>query len=425
MKLTTKKLIAIAASAMLVAPVAATSASAAPSGTFNVWWYEKGTAMATTWAAALKELGKKYPNVKVNFQLKTWDQIQKGGNAILDSNKAPDISEWNKGNATAGTASQAGLLTDLAPYSKKYGWDKLLPSSAALYGQYTDGIMGSGKLYGVPSYGEYVSIFYNKDLFAKHGVKVPTTMAELESAMATFKSKGVIPMQLGGAGYQIVHLTYALTVAEADQAWVSCFQLFKCKSGSASFTSGPAKTGIDRVAKWVKAGYFEPNVSGVSPDDAVLAFQKGDGAMVMGGSWLDQGMWDNVKAFKYGKFLVPGKLSVGSAGNLLVIPSRSKQKDLAAEFINMILSKKYQNMLGNEGGLPLLADSNAITNPPAKLTGAEFVKAVKANALAMYPDWPVAGYYEVLLAAGTKLLSDGDAAAYLKTAGDFYNQNKP
>ena len=425
MKLTTKKLIAVAASAMLVAPVAATSASAAPSGTFNVWWYEKGTAMATTWAAALKELGKKYPKVKINFQLKTWDQIQKGGNAILDSNKAPDISEWNKGNATAGTASQAGLLTDLAPYSKKYGWDKLLPSSAALYGQYTDGIMGSGKLYGVPSYGEYVSIFYNKDLFAKYGVKVPTTMAELESAMATFKSKGVIPMQLGGAGYQIVHLTYALTVAEADQAWVSCFQLFKCKSGSASFTSGPAKTGIDRVAKWVKAGYFEPNVSGVSPDDAVLAFQKGDGAMVMGGSWLDQGMWDNVKAFKYGKFLVPGKLSVGSAGNLLVIPSRSKQKDLAAEFINMILSKKYQNMLGNEGGLPLLADSNAITNPPAKLTGAEFVKAVKANALAMYPDWPVAGYYEVLLAAGTKLLSDGDAAAYLKTAGDFYNQNKP
>jgi len=357
--------------------------------------------------------------------LKTWDQIQKGGNAILDSNKAPDLAEWNKGNATAGTASQAGLLTDLAPYSKKYGWDKLLPSSAALYGQYTDGIMGSGKLYGVPSYGEYVSIFYNKDLFAKYGVNVPTTMAELESAMSTFKSKGVIPMQLGGAGYQIVHLTYALTVAEADQAWVSCFQLFKCKSGSASFTSGPAKTGIDRVAKWVKAGYFEPNVSGVSPDDAVLAFQKGDGAMVMGGSWLDQGMWDNVKAFKYGKFLVPGKLSVGSAGNLLVIPSRSKQKDLAAEFINLILSKKYQNMLGNEGGLPLLADSNAITNPPAKLTGAEFVKAVKANALAMYPDWPVAGYYEVLLAAGTKLLSDGDATAYLNTAGDFYNQNKP
>lgn len=428
MKMSSKTLrVAVAALAVagLSVGTLSTGASAATTKTFNVWWYEKGTAMATTWAAALKELGKAHPDVKINFQLKTWDQIQKGGNAILDSNKAPDLAEWNKGNATAGTASQAGLLTDLAKYSKKYGWDKTLPSSAALYGQYTDGIMGSGKLYGVPSYGEYVSIFYNKDIFAANGVSVPTTMAQLEAAMEKFKAKGIVPMQLGGAGYQIVHLTYALTVAEADQAWVSCFQLFKCKSGSTSFTSGPVKAGIDRTAKWAKAGYFEPNVSGVSPDDAVAAFQKGDAAMVMGGSWLDQGMYDNVKSFKYGKFLVPGKLSVGSAGNLLVIPSRSKNKDLAAEFINLILSKKYQNMLGNEGGLPLLADPNAITNPPAKLTGTEFVKAVKANALAMYPDWPVAGYYEVLLAAGTKMLADGDSAAYLKTVGDFYNQNKP
>lgn len=426
MKITKKnglRFAAVAAAAIMATTTGLSSAPAATK-TFNVWWYEKDTAMATTWAAALKELGKKHPDVKINFELKTWDQIQKGGNAILDSNKAPDLSEWNKGNATAGTASAAGLLQDLSAYEKKYGWDKTLPSSASLYGRYTKGIMGTGKLYGVPSYGEYVSIFYNKDLFAKNNVKVPTTMAELEKAMATFKAAGVVPMQLGGAGYQIVHLTYALTVAEADQAWVSCFQIFKCKSGSTSFTSGPVKAGIERTAKWAKAGYFEPNVSGVSPDDAVAAFQKGDAAMVMGGSWLDQGMYDNVKAFKYGKFLVPGKLSVGSAGNLLVIPSRSKNKDLAAEFINMILSKKYQNMLGNEGGLPLLADPNAITNPPAKLTGTEFTKAVKANALAMYPDWPVAGYYEILLAAGTKLLADGDSAAYLKTVGDFYNNNK-
>jgi hypothetical protein len=29
-----------------------------------------------------------------------------------------------------------------------------------------------------------------------------------------------------------------------------------------------------------------------------------------------------------------------------------------------------------------------------------------------------------MLAAGTKLLSDNDTAAYLKTIGDFYNKNK-
>ena len=91
----------------------------------------------------------------------------------------------------------------------------------------------------------------------------------------------------------------------------------------------------------------------------------------------------------------------------------------------MILSTKYQNMLGNEGGLPLLADQAALTNPVTVKSYSVFDNIVKNNQLGMYPDWPVPGYYEVQLAAGTKLLSDGDTAAYLKTLGDFYEQNKP
>ena len=53
----------------------------------------------------------------------------------------------------------------------------------------------------------------------------------------------------------------------------------------------------------------------------VQAFEQGNGAMLMGGSWLDQGVYDAVgvtKKFNYGKFLVPGivagkGLTVGSA----------------------------------------------------------------------------------------------------------------
>jgi ABC-type glycerol-3-phosphate transport system substrate-binding protein len=39
-----------------------------------------------------------------------------------------------------------------------------------------------GKLYGLPSYGESDILFYRKDLFEEHNVKVPTTMEELEEA---------------------------------------------------------------------------------------------------------------------------------------------------------------------------------------------------------------------------------------------------
>ena len=427
MKLVNKKgvrVLAVVVAAAFVTTSTLASAPAASKKTFNIWWYDKdNTPTGQTWAAALKEFKKAHPELDVKFQLKTFEVMNNTGAQILNSNAAPDVTEYNKGNGTAGLAAKAGLLTDLAPWNAKYKWN--LPSSVSLYGQYdSKGLMGTGKLYGIPSYGEYVSVFYNKDIFAKNKVKIPTTMAELEAAMATFKAAGVIPMEMGGAGYQTVHNVYALAVSKANQSWISSFQLFKGKPIDAT-TDANIKWAAQTLVKWKQADYFEPNVSGVSPDDAVAEFQAGKAAMVIGGTWLDGSMQTKISTFSYGKFLLPGTLTVGSAGNLFVIPTKSKNKDLGAEFINLILSKKYQNYLGNAGGLPLSADPEAIANPAAVLTATPFGVAVKKNALAMYPDWPVPGYYDILLSNGTSLLSSGDVDAYMQATGKFYNDGRP
>jgi raffinose/stachyose/melibiose transport system substrate-binding protein len=427
MKLVNKKgvrVLAVVVAAAFVTTSTLASAPAASKKTFNIWWYDKdNTPTGQTWAVALKEFKKAHPELDVKFQLKTFEVMNNTGAQILNSNAAPDVTEYNKGNATAGLAAKAGLLTDLAPWNAKYKWN--LPSSVSLYGQYDKkGLMGTGKLYGIPSYGEYVSVFYNKDLFAKNKVKIPTTMAELEAAMATFKAAGVIPMEMGGAGYQTVHNVYALAVSKANQAWISSFQLFQGKPIDAT-TDANIKWAAQTLVKWKQADYFEPNVSGVTPDDAVAEFQAGKAAMVIGGTWLDGSMQTKISTFSYGKFLLPGTLTVGSAGNLFVIPTKSKNKDLGAEFINLILSKKYQNYLGNAGGLPLSADPEAIANPAAVLTATPFGVAVKKNALAMYPDWPVPGYYDILLSNGTSLLSSGDVDAYMQATGKFYNDGRP
>ena len=52
-----------------------------------------------------------------------------------------------------------------------------------------------------------------------------------------------------------------------------------------------------------------------------------------------------------------------------------------------------------------------------------FDNIVKNNQLGMYSYWPVPNYYQVLLAAGVKLLADGDTAAYLKSLETGYNQD--
>lgn len=422
MKHTTKRGMQVAAfaAAGALALGGLTACSGGGSDTFTVWWYEKDTAMATTWKAALDALAKAHPNVKINFQLKTWDQMQKSGAAVLDSDKAPDLTEYNKGNATAGVVAKAGLLVDLKDYSAKYGWDKILPASALAFGQYDEnGIMGQGNLYGIASYGEYVSWFYNKDMFDANGWAIPTTQEELTALLGQMKAAGKTQC-IGGKDYQNVHLAYALTLSGADKQWLANFQAF---AGEVDWSKwGFAAT---TMSDWLAKGYFPKNVAGISADNAVAEFQAGKTCpMIMGGTWLDQGMQDKIK-FNWDKFKNPGNMSEGSAGNLLVIPTNSKNKDLAAEFINMILQKDYQNQLGELGGLPLAADTASLKNPLAVKTNKVFADILATgDGLGWYPDWPVAGYFDIQLAAGQKLLSDGNADAYVATVTDFYNKNK-
>ena len=105
----------------------------------------------------------------MKFEEKSFEQIQQNAQMILNSDSAPDILEYNKGNATAGLLSKQGLLTDLTDEATKRGWDKALSPSLQTTAKYDDdGIMGSGKFFGIPNYGEYVMVYYNKDLFAKY-----------------------------------------------------------------------------------------------------------------------------------------------------------------------------------------------------------------------------------------------------------------
>ena len=82
--------------------------------TLKLWHYEgPDSAMGVAWNEAIKEFEAKHPGVKVKFEEKGFEQIQQNAGMILNSDEAPDVMEYNKGNATAGLLSKQGLLTDL------------------------------------------------------------------------------------------------------------------------------------------------------------------------------------------------------------------------------------------------------------------------------------------------------------------------
>jgi raffinose/stachyose/melibiose transport system substrate-binding protein len=386
-------------------PVTSPSGSKDYSGkTLTLWHYEgSDSAMGIAWNQAIKEFKQKYPGVKVKFEEKGFEQIQKNANMILNSDSAPDVMEYNKGNATAGLLSKLGLLTDLSSTVKSYGWDKKLSPSLQTTARYDKGIMGSGAWYGVPNYGEYVMVYYNKDMFAKNGVSVPTTLDQFVNVLDTFKKKGITPIATGGSEYPAQQVFYELVLSKADRSFVNDFELYDNKVDF----HGPEMTyGAQTFADWVKKGYISKDSANMKAQDMGNAFEQGKNPILISGSWWYGTFKNEIKNFDWGTFLFPGnKLDPGSSGNLWVIPSKSKNKDMAADFINITMQPDIQDLLGNSGGVPVAADVSKITDAKNKELIDNFNKLVDEDGLAFHPDWPAPGYYDILVAGVQELIN--------------------
>jgi raffinose/stachyose/melibiose transport system substrate-binding protein len=398
-------MIAIALSGTLLLASCGSSGGGAGDGkTLKLWHYEApDSAMGIAWKQAIAEFKKTHPGVKVEFEEKGFEQIQKTASMVLNSKDAPDVMEYNKGNATAGLLAKQGLLTDLTPEVTKYGWDKLLSPSVTTTSRYdARGVMGSGNWYGVPNFGEYAMVYYNKDLFAKYGVAVPTTPEEFTAALAAFKAKGITPLANAGAEYPAQQYLYQLALSRADRAWVDAFQLYK---GKADFHDAAWTYAANTFADWVAKGYIAKTSSGAKAEDAGVSFISGKAPIFFSGSWW-YGRFKSENTFDWGTSLWPGtKLTPGSGGNLWVVPKNARNKQLAYDFIDITMKKGVQNTLGNNGGIPVAADPSAITDPKSKTLIEDFDKVSAEDGLAFYPDWPVPGFYDVMVSAVQKLIT--------------------
>jgi raffinose/stachyose/melibiose transport system substrate-binding protein len=387
------------------------SSNASPGGTkdykgktLTLWHYEGAdSAMGLAWNQAIKDFKAKYPGVKVKFEPKGFEQIQKNANMILNSDSAPDILEYNKGNGTAGLLSKLGLLSNMTDVVHNYGWDKKLSASLQTTARYSKGVMGSGDWYGVPNYGEYVMVYYNKKLFTKYGVQVPKTFDEFVSVLDTFKQKGITPIANGGAEYPAQQIFYELALSKADRQFVNDYQLYQHK---VDFHGPQLSYGAQTFADWVKKGYIAKDSANLKAQDMGNAFEQQKNPIMISGSWWYGTFKNEIKNFDWGTFLFPGnKLDPGSSGNLWVVPSKAKNKSMAYDFIDITMQPDVQNLLGNSGGIPVAADLTKITDPKNKELIENFDTLSKQDGLAFYPDWPTPSYYDALVAGVQELIN--------------------
>jgi raffinose/stachyose/melibiose transport system substrate-binding protein len=370
----------------------------------KLWHYEgPDSAMGVAWNQAIKEFETAHPGVKVKFEEKGFEQIQKTAPMVLNSKDVPDIMEYNKGNATTGLLSKQGLLTDMTSEVTKRGWDKLLAPNVQTIAKYdAKGTMGGDKWYGVPNYAEYLQVYYNKDLFDKNKVKVPTTFDEFTAALDAFAKKDVTPLANAGAEYMAQQYLYQLALSKADQNWVNAYERY---TGKVNFHDPAWTYAATTFSDWVKKGYIAKNSVSVKSEDAGVAFMQGKFPMMFSGSWWFGRVQKEAK-FNWDTFGWPGSnMTLGSGGNIWVVPKGSKNKDLAYDFIDLTMKKGIQNTLGNNGGVPVAADPAAVTDAKSKELIQNYTTLIQNNGLAYFPDWPVAGFYDTLVSQTQKLIN--------------------
>lgn len=214
-----------------------------------------------------------------------------------------------------------------------------------------------GKLYELPFRSDFWVLFYNKDVFDKAGVAYPTndmTMEQYQELAKKVTKSGFGNDQVYGAHYH---------------TWRSAVQLFGVLDGKSSIVDGNydwAKQYYNMVLDEQKDGVCRSYVDlTASKLHYSGAFSEGNTAMMNMGTWFIGTMIANVKSGQYDKSLCgnwgivkyphPSGVEAGTTlGQVtsLAIPTSSKNKDAAWDFIKFVSGEEGAKVVAKTGNFP-------------------------------------------------------------------------
>jgi N,N'-diacetylchitobiose transport system substrate-binding protein len=299
---------------------------------------------------AITEFNKTNPDVKVTFERQQWTGIVEKLTTSLSSSDSPDVIEL--GNTQAQAFEAAGALKDLTADKAALGGDDLLQSLVEA-GTY------DGKFYGVPYYAGARVVLYRKDLFAKSGLSVPTTIDELLAAANKLKADNAATANFSG-----MYLPGKNWFAALPFIWVEGGDI-AVQNGSSwkgMLASDKSVTGLTEFQKFIQETSGAPKDGDDSKD--YIAFCNGEVGMMPAPGWKPGQIInkdDGCPAMEanIGAFAMPG-LTAGTTspaflgGSNLAISAKSKNPDLAAELLKILVSKDYQKKFADQGTIPAL-----------------------------------------------------------------------
>lgn len=259
----------------------------------------------------------------------------------VSAGKTPDLAyTWPAASVLAGYA-RVGALADLDGYYEQYGWDHINDF-------YRGRNSYEGSLYAVPMEQDLMGVYYNKALFAEHGIAIPSTYAEFQAAAEAFKAEGIVPVSFGNRdrwpATNTFSLILGLTAGKAAEEAVFF--------GDTPWTNDAFKQAAENFQTWANDGYFPRGFNGVGYDEANALFLSGNAAMTITGTWVLQDMIRGAEKIDLGVFMLPPMAEGVSAGTMwgegsqwqLSATASAETQDAAAAYLNCLLSEEAKQV---------------------------------------------------------------------------------
>ncbi|MDX3228960.1 extracellular solute-binding protein [Streptomyces sp. ME19-01-6] len=382
-----------------------------------------------------KEFERKYPNVRIKRVARSFNDLKTTLKLALSGNNPPDVVQANQGYPDMVSFVRAGLLAPLDNYAGIYAWNTRYPNTLLNLNRVSaDGTdFGTGRLYGISQTGEYVGLYYNKDVLAKAGLQPPKTWGEFTASLPRLKDRDELPIQFGNLDkYPAIH-TFGVLQDQLAAAEVRDTVLGR----GTGFDTAATKDAAATLADWTKRGYLPKGANGLGYDDAAKKFSSGDGGYLLTGTWL---LADLKKAMgdKLGLMTPPpasaGKAPVTTGGQGLAwsITSRSKHPEVAAAYLDFITNKHAADVMTAHGVLPAVPGAAAERVKPDTVDGqmiAGWKRLSAADGLVPYLDYSTPTFFDTITAALQGVISgktspERFAATLQKDYGAFMKKQR-
>jgi N,N'-diacetylchitobiose transport system substrate-binding protein len=316
--------------------------------TLTVWLME-GSAPPKVIDAVNAEFKAAHPNDTVKVQLQQWSNVTTKLDAAFAGSSPPDVMEL--GNTLVSKYGAAGALQDLtgskAQFENNASWLQSLTESCTV----------GGKLVCAPYLAGSRAVIYRKSMFTQAGItNPPTSMAELQTAaekltQAFGSDKRFSAFYFPGK-YWYAALPFVwdfggdIAKQEGDQ-WRGTINSPEAQQGL-----GELKKLVDCCSRADKSG-----------DEAKQdqAFAQGHIAMIVANGWekgviLDKKTGNPKLEKDLAAFPLPSHNAGQTApvflgGSDLGIATKSKNQDLALDWVKLLAGTKFQTQMATVGGV--------------------------------------------------------------------------